>query len=288
MTAAVLRKASQSDGAAIEAFLKQHAVTSMYLRGNLAAHGVGFTDHAHSTEFYFWGVDQIEGVFGVTKSGYLMAQMPGMPAAAVAAFAAKLQGIETLGMTGVVDQVDPMLRALQLDNADYQLNHDEPLFQLDLNDLPATPVPCRPMVAQDLPIMTPWFADYMYQTGQFDEQTAFENAPERAQEDLASGQLRVLEDAGKPVAMAKLNAIIGDHAQVGGVFVPAFARRQGLGQRITVALLQDARSQGIRIASLFANTPDAARIYKAIGFEQVGWYRIALLARPEIISGARA
>lgn len=282
----ILRKATPDDAQGIETFLLQHAVTSMYLRGNLAAHGVGFTDHAHSTEFYIWGKGQIDGVFGVTKSGYLMAQMPGMPDAAVAAFAKQVDGMETLGMTGVVDQVDPVLRALGLKDADFQLDHDEPLYRMDLDNLPDNIEPCRPMIASDLPIMVPWFADYMYQTGLFDQETARQNAPERAQEDLESGQLRVIEEGGKPVAMAKLNAVIGEHAQVGGVFVPMSARRRGLGGRVTVALLQDGRAQGIRVANLFANSPNAARVYERIGFEQVGWYRIALLARPKIIGGS--
>lgn len=282
----ILRKATPDDAQRIETFLLHHAVTSMYLRGNLAAHGVGFSDHAHSTEFYLWGNGKTDGVFGVTKSGYLMAQVPGMPDAAVAAFAKQVDGMETLGMTGVVDQVDPVLHALGLKDADYQLDHDEPLYRMDLDNLPADIEPCRPMIASDLPVMVPWFADYMYQTGLFDQETARQNAPERAQEDLESGQLRVIEEGGKPVAMAKLNAVIGEHAQVGGVFVPTSARRRGLGGRVTVALLQDGRAQGIRVANLFANSPNAARVYERIGFEQVGWYRIALLARPQIIRGA--
>jgi predicted GNAT family acetyltransferase len=69
--------------------------------------------------------------------------------------------------------------------------------------------------------------------------------------------------------------------QVGGVFVPQELRGRGFAQRITVGLLQAARRDGAETAVLFANNPVAARTYEAIEFQQVGWYGIALLARPE-------
>ncbi|WP_146346495.1 GNAT family N-acetyltransferase [Phaeobacter marinintestinus] len=283
-----LRKATEQDAELIDAYLAQHAATSMYLRGNLSTHGVGFTDHPLSTEFHLWEPDGLAGVFGITRSGYLMAQVPGMPEEAAQAFAQVLAGVETLGMTGVTNQVTEVLRALDLETADYQMRHIEPLFLLDLSDLPTQPETCRPMHPDDLAIMEPWFADYLFQTGQFDAENARQKAPERARIELASGRVRVVEDGGQPVAMATLNAVVGHHAQVGGVFVPDKFRKRGLGRRVTIAVLQDARAEGVQVANLFANSPDAARLYEKIGFKQIGWYSIALLARPYIINGGAA
>jgi predicted GNAT family acetyltransferase len=82
--------------------------------------------------------------------------------------------------------------------------------------------------------------------------------------------------------MANLNAVVGEHVQVGGVYVPREARGRGFARRITTGLLQEARSEGARIAVLFANNAAAARAYEAIGFRQNGWYGIALLAEPEV------
>ena len=101
--------------------------------------------------------------------------------------------------------------------------------------------------------------------------------------DLATGRVRLLIEAGHPVAMAAINAKAGYHVQVGGVGVPAQYRGRGYGRGVTAALLREARAEGAQVAVLFANNPTAARSYEAIGFRQVDQYRIALLATPQEI-----
>ncbi len=49
---------------------------------------------------------------------------------------------------------------------------------------------------------------------------------------------------------------------------------------MTRALLAEAAAGGARQAVLFANNPAAVRAYRAIGFRQVGDYRIAFLDTP--------
>ena len=90
----------------------------------------------------------------------------------------------------------------------------------------------------------------------------------------------MLEDDA-PVAMAAINASVRDQVQVGGVFVPRENRNCGLGRKVTTAVLQKARTEGANTAILFANNPPAARAYEAMGFQQIGWYRIALLQTPQ-------
>ncbi len=285
MTSSLIQ-ATPGDAARIDAFLAPHAVSSMYLRGNLANHGVGITDAAHSTDFYLWqSQGTLQGVFGITRSGYLMAQMPGMTRDAARAFGQTIHGRISRGMTGPADQVELVLCAMGLQDGPFQLHHDEPLYQMDLTQLDGPVEPCRPMQQADLDRLIQWFEIYTHETGLFDAETARAEAPARAQADLAAGRLRLLEEGGEPVAMAALNAVVKGHAQVGGVYVPAEHRRKGYGARITRALLQEARANGIRSANLFANSPGAARVYDRIGFKQVGWYRIALLAQPTPIPG---
>lgn len=278
----MIREASGKDALTIDAFLSSYADSSMYLRGNLARHGVGFGEDPHSTRFFLLGDQQITGVFGVTQSGYLMAQVPEMTAEEARAFLSGIAGQPVLGMTGVTSQVETVLTVAGLQQSKYQLRHDEPLYRLDLKDLPDAPETCRPMTADDLDLLEPWFAAYLVDTDQADEAKAAELAPGRARADLAGGQVRLLIEGGQPVAMANLNAVVGSHVQVGGVYVPHALRGQGLARRITVGLLQEARSNGAETAVLFANNPPAARAYEAIGFRQTGWYGIALLAEPEV------
>jgi RimJ/RimL family protein N-acetyltransferase len=278
----MMREAVPADAAAIDAFLAGHAESSMYLRGNLARHGVGFGADDHSTRFFLLEDAGITGVFGVTKNGYLMAQVPDMTTAQALEFLRAIAGQPLLGMTGVTSQVETVLSAAGLQASDYQLRHDEPLCRMDLADLPDQKEPCRPATEADLEQIIPMFAGYLVDTAQADAASARTMAPDRARADLAGGQLRLLIESGRVVAMANLNAVVAEHVQVGGVYVPAEARGRGYGARITIGLLQHAREQGARTAVLFANNETAARVYENIGFRQIGWYGIALLAGPEV------
>ncbi|MBE1285727.1 MAG: GNAT family N-acetyltransferase [Rhodobacteraceae bacterium] len=280
----MMREAVPADAKAIDAFLAEYAESSMYLRGNLARHGIGFGDDDHSTRFFLVGEGRVEGVLGITKSGYLMAQVPGLTEDVAGSFLHLIADRPVMGMTGVSQQVETVLTVAGLQDATFQLRHDEPLYRLDLNDLPEEPEPCRPMTAVDLDLLVPWFASYLVDTGQADAAKAAEMAPDRARADLAGRRVQLLIEDGRPVAMANLNAVVGSHVQVGGVYVPTETRSAGLGRRVTIGLLQNARQYRANTAVLFANNAPAASAYEAIGFEQIGWYGIALLAQPERLS----
>ncbi len=277
----MIREAASPDAPAIEAFLAEYPDTSMFLRSNLAAHGVGLGDNDHSTRFFIWGADHIQGVFGLTKKGYLMAQLPDCSPRAARAFAGQIAGQTVLGMTGAAPQVAVTLNALGFGQADYRLHHDEPLYRLDLHEVPKAQIPFRGLSEADRPLLTPWFADYFEDTGQAKGQEALDMAPDRITTDIQSGRAIVMLEGDAPVAMAAINASVHDQVQVGGVFVPRENRNRGLGRRVTTALLQKAKTEGANTAILFANNPPAARAYEAMGFQQVGWYRIALLENPQ-------
>lgn len=72
----LLRKASEGDVPVLERFLGSHAETSMFLRGNLEAHGIGRTDHRHGTTYWLHQRDGIVGVVACTNGGYLMCRAP--------------------------------------------------------------------------------------------------------------------------------------------------------------------------------------------------------------------
>ncbi|MBT3141432.1 GNAT family N-acetyltransferase [Falsiruegeria litorea] len=284
----MIREATQDDAVAIDAFLAEHAASSMFLRSNLASQGVGISDHPHSSRIFLREVEGIVGVFGVTKGGYLMVQMPDLTSDDATAFARSISGSTVLGMTGPTAQVETTLVALGLDNGEFRLNHDEPLYRLELSQMSAQTVDCRPMEPSDVPLLEGWFAQYLTDTNQASADEAKKDeakkiAPARARSDLETGRVRLLVKEGQAVAMASLNAIVSDHVQVGGVYVPCDMRGRGYGRDVTLGLLQEAKGNGKNVAVLFANNPPAARAYEAIGFEQVGWYRIALLGQPQEI-----
>lgn len=278
----MITQARASDIPEMEAFLAAHADTSMFLRSNLDGFGVGMGTHRRSTDFYLWCVgDAIAGVFGITRSGNLMAQAPGAPAEVTAAFARAIAGRRVEAMTGPPQIVRAVLAACGLNGAPFALQHDEPLYRLDLACLGDPGRHIRRPATADLPILTEWFAAYMAETASAPPEGAHALAQMRAEEAVAGNSVRVLDDGGTPAAMAALNAAVADYVQVGGVFVPPARRGRGLGAAVTAALLRELREEeGARVAILFAATPAAARVYEQIGFIRVGTYRVAILRAP--------
>lgn len=276
----MIREAVEADASRMDAFLAQHAETSMFLRGNLEAHGIGFSDHPNSTRVLLWEKGAEFGVFGVSKAGYLMTQMPGMTDAAAHAFLRAIPGQKVLGMTGDAQQVKTIMRVFDLDARPRRLCHDEPLYSLALDQLDGSAPLSRLMVEDDLPLLEPWFEKYLFETGQSSRIEAAAGAPGLARAALVGGSTELLLVDDTPVAMAALNAKAADLVQIGGVFVPEAQRGNGYGGTITLALLHRVRQAGASRAISFANNPIAARCYEQIGFEHIGQYRIALLQDP--------
>lgn len=288
----MIRAARPGDEPAIEAFLAAHPETSMFLRANLATHGLGTGVHPHATTYHLaagFGAASgpVGAVFGLTTNGFLMCQAPGTEAP-FAGYARAIAGQTVAGITGEAAQVDRLIAALGLAPDAFRLNHAEPLMRLELSDLAPPFGAIRPPVVSDLSFLVDWFLSYMRDTGlaAAGDDAAREEARDRAERAIAGGDTRLLLDGDRPQAMAALNARVAGMVQVGGVFVPADLRNRGLGRRMTAALLAEARVAGARSAILFANNDAAARAYAAIGFRQIGWYRVAVLHRPTVIGGA--
>lgn len=274
----MLHEACATDADAIDNFLKPHTETSMFLRGNLASQGAGWTDHRHSTRFWIWSDGGIAGVFGLSKEGFLMCQLPGGERNACRAFARAISGSRVVGMTGAVDQVHLLLSVLGLADAGFSLLRDEPLYHLSLKDLPVNIQASRAALQSDVELLTGWLKHYMLETQVAQsEAEALDRAIMRAKAAPGSSMRLLLRD-GRPVAMAALNAKVDGFVQVGGVYVPRELRNQGLGRKMTTALLSDALADGAREAILFAASESAARVYEAVGFNKIGSYRLALLA----------
>ncbi|WP_195819903.1 GNAT family N-acetyltransferase [Roseobacter sp. MH60115] len=278
----MIREARPEETAALEAFLHPHSATSMFLRGNLAAHGVGNTDHANGTTFYVRTRDgDITGVLGRTNGGFLMCQAPDQGAAFWSACDEVLRGQRIVGMTGVPDQIGALTTALGLRDVDFRLQHNEPLYALRLSDLSEISdqnIHLRRPAADHADWLADWFNGYHQDTG---KGTLDGNDGMRAAlRFVEKPDGRVMEADGVPCAMSALNARTADMVQVGGVYVPPLHRGRGHGARIVALHLAEMRDDGITSAILFAASPVAARAYESIGFRRIGDYRIALLETP--------
>jgi RimJ/RimL family protein N-acetyltransferase len=287
----MIRRATAQDAAALDAFLSRHAATSMFLRGNLATHGIDQSDDPHATTFYLWDDGEIRAAMGRTNNGYLMCQIPDLSSAIMDGFASALEGATFIGFTGHSDQIAAMLPRFGVDpEADLRMHDHEPLYQLDLADMPEAQLDIRVPEARDVPTLETWFLHYEEDTGIAAlGEKRFADAKARAQKaaEQTDVDIALLIEDGAPVAMASINARLPDIVQVGGVFVPREARNRQLGRKVVHALLQHERKKGVQTAVLFANNPAAARAYEAIGFQHIGSYTVALPHDAHLIQAKR-
>ena len=279
-----LRRAGPGDATALDAFLAQHAATSMFLRSNLAAHGTDNSDHRHGTTFYVPQRAEIDGVFAISNGGVLMAQAPDAPPEAWAAFARQITGRRVAGMTGRPRQVAQCLAATGLMPGPWAVLADEPLYQLTLSDLPDLPGDVRSPEPRDLALLELWYATYALDTGEvLAEDGPSPRARARAAAAIGSPDVVILEDGGTALAMAGINARLPDIVQVGGVFTPDGMRGNGYARRAVAGLLRRCAGEGVRDAVLFAGNAAAAQACEALGFRHVGEYRVALLQTPGLV-----
>lgn len=282
----MIGRVGQADRARLAAYLAMHAETSMFLMGNLEAHGLGPSDHPHSTSYWTAERDgEIAGVLGRTNGGMLMVQAPGLDAEGAGCFLAALSGRPVRGITGDDAQAAAVIAAMNLPAEAWQLNATEPLYALSLAGLAVPEAEARAPGTGDRALLVEWFSAYMIETDTRPEGDLWAEARRRADAALGGRDVHLLIEGGRPVAMSGINARAGQAVQIGGVYVPPGLRGQGRAGRAVAAQLAAARDGGARTAILFAGSAPAARAYERIGFERIGAYRVALLHRAAIVGG---
>ena len=286
----MIRKAGPEDAAALEAFLAQHAASSMFLRGNLAAHGTQEATHAHGTTFWMsQDAGAITGVVGCTNKGNLMCQAPAAPLSFWQAACQQLKGREIAAITGDPVQTGAWIDALGLAQTDFALNQLTPLFEIATADVAPVrdDLVLRAPEPADAETIEDWLAGFHRDTKLVLPKGA--SLAEMAKGFVASADARILSADGVAVAMTTLNARVHDTVQVGGVYVPPEHRTKGYGGAVVAGHLAELAGQGITRAVLFAANPAAARAYTRVGFRRVGDYRVAMLSVPQVVrTDARA
>ena len=279
----MIRALFSGDEPALEAFLKQHADTSMFLRSNLRAAGLGYEGKPFQAQYVAAFDDGgIAAVVAHCWNDMLLVQAP-VQVEAVARAAVARSGRPVVGLSGPADQVAAARHALGLDDRPSTTFGREELFALDLADLV---VPkrftdgrwsTRCPRSDELERLTDWRVDFAL------EALKRSNAPglrEECRREVTLLHERqsdwVLEDEGSVVAYSAFNAALPDIVQVGGVWVPAGLRGRGYGRGVVAGSLLDARRRGVSRAVLFAEREDAKRAYIGIGFERKGSFGFVL------------
>lgn len=136
------------------------------------------------------------------------------------------------------------------------------------------PVPgaLREATDDDFDLLVAWMNAFQVDAG-LPEEDARRNA-ERSRE----GLLWLWEDGGEPVSMVGVGGFTPNGARVGPVYTPPDRRGRGYASAATAAVTRLMLDRGCAYAFLYTDlaNPTSNKIYRAIGYEQVGDVLVAL------------
>jgi predicted GNAT family acetyltransferase len=285
LTSTTIRSLAPGDEPGLDAFLRRHADSSMFLRSNVRAAGLAYEGKPLQAEYVAaCEGDMIVAVAAHCWNGMILVQCPD-PAVLDAVVRSVVQGSKRAvsGISGPAEQVEAAARALGTAGRRAHKSGDEELFALDLGDLVVPPPlatgqwKSRRANAAELDLLTAWRVGFQREALHRDESPELQaNAREEIELMHREGLDWVLEDGGRVVAYSTFNARLPDAVQVGGVWTPPEWRGRGYGRAVVAGSLLDARAQGVSRGILFAERPDAKRAYIGIGFRPVGRYGLIL------------
>jgi RimJ/RimL family protein N-acetyltransferase len=292
----MIRELKVGDEERLEAFLSQHAATSMFLRSNLRNFGLAENDHRFWTRYCaVFACDEIVAVLGIARSGMLAVQAP-TDIRTLSEFAKSViarNAIPVHGITGSSLQVRQVLRLLSLNGWPCQTDRDEALYILDLNDLIVPGIllddtcTARKPIASDFDLLVEWRHQYdMEALNTPDTKAGRAHAADETHDQIASDRYWILENDDKPVAFSGFNAVMPDMVQIGGVWTPPEHRNKGYARAVVAASLQHVRQAGTLNAVLFTDNHAAAAAYAAIGFQRSGDYAIVLFSEPFMMASS--
>jgi len=261
----------------------------MFLIGNMRASGL--MDRGRAYEGTYAAAFEDRGIAGVVAHYWNQSLVLQAPAHLDALWRAAVEASKRpiKGLIGPDDQVSAVEQALDIDASNAQLDETEKLYDLRLDELSVPgslgsgELTGRRIEARDLDVITDWRIAYSCETlGEEDGPQLRARCRVSVERSLEKQRTWVVEDQGVPVACSSFNAVIREAVQVGGVWTPPELRRRGYGRAAVAASLLDARAEGATRAILFTGEDNIAaqKAYVALGFRQVGSYRMRLLRSP--------
>jgi len=135
----------------------------------------------------------------------------------------------------------------------------------------------RPSTMEDLPLLATWNHAYNIEVlGERDDDENRSETRAAAKQTIQRGRQRLLIHDGEVVAQTNFNAAMPDTVQVGGVYTPLCGRGRGFARRAVAAHIDEAFAAGAQNAILFSASDTATKAYRAVGFKEIGAYRIVL------------
>jgi predicted GNAT family acetyltransferase len=271
-----------AERAALEAFLVQHADSSMFLRANARAGGLDDRGQPYQAT-YAAALDEerIVAVAAHTWSGMVLVQAP-TRLEAVVRMAVAHSHRRVAGINGPWSQVVAARAALALHRCPALLDSHEILYALELARL-LVPEPlasgrlhCRRPRRDEIDLIAGWRVAYARETRSRPDTPALPISSRQETERLhAQGRAFVVAGPGDvPLAFSAFNAVLPDAVQIGGVWTPPAWRGRGYARAVVAGSLLEARAQGVMRGVLFTaeDNRSAQHAYEALGFQVVGFY----------------
>lgn len=276
------------DAALLEAFLRQHSDSSMFLLSNLRR--AGLEDHGEPYQASYAGSfdgGQLQGVVAHCWNGFLLLQAPeGLELAlrSVLAHTKPQRGRKIAAFIGPTSQVQQARKTLGLSAAATRPSDSEWLYGLDLAELRPPEalrtgfLEYRPPLPREHALLCEWRMAYEVESlGAEPGAELREAAQQHVTDQIEEGRIWVAVTRGTPVSMAAFNATLPDLVQLGGTYTPHVQRGRGFAQVAVAGALLAARERGVRRAVLFTSNPSAVRTYERVGFRRVGEYAVQIL-----------
>ncbi|MCB1149767.1 MAG: GNAT family N-acetyltransferase [Chlamydiia bacterium] len=264
------------------AFLKKKEDFSLFLLGNLEAHGTKLTKARNSGNFKLIRVDgQIIAVFSLTKRGVLIVQSSSSEDWILDKIldACLDEGIPILGLLGEWHFCKRLWNLFKKKEIILKetLISKEILYAVDVSNQGLSHNRhVRFLTPTDYQQWKPLRIEYLKEEGlpnDLSDQQLHELFLEKVEGKISWGYF--LEQS--LVAMAELNAMAADLGQVGGVYTAPIHRKKGFAKSVMHQLMRDAKNiHEIRKLIIFTGEKNhsARKLYESLDTDPVGYYAL--------------
>lgn len=271
----------------LSSYLNHYQETTMFIRNNLYHSGITYQDAPFHGEYYgSFTNNQLNGILTHYWNGNVMMQAENFTALSALVEEFKLKRTRPIaGILGEDSQANFVIDKLDLQSSLFAINYQEKLFLLNLEKMIIPQAihsySCTLKTVQDceMDVIKEWLIAYHIEAlgDEANNPKLEESIINEIQDKQLSQNRWVLFVNNAPVSLCGFNAHLPDIVQLGPVYTPLSLRNKGFARIAVYLCLTQAAMKKVKRAILFTNDNSAIRAYKALGFQEIGKYRLALL-----------
>lgn len=273
----------------LEEYLAPHKAECMFICSNLKIAGINYTGADFQGEYYGHFSDnlrQLNGVIVHYWNGNVM--MHASDQTILEKLVIHLRDKTKRSIAGILGpntQAEYAIKKLGLSQANFSINRNEGLYEIDLDTLNDLDIPNNFDIvsAKDVSksLLVKWMKSYDIEAlGTSNDSDLERHVEEKGNRRLQKNDSWVLLSEGIPVSLSAFNARLTDMVQVGPVWTPPEYRNKGFSRLLLRYTLIQEKLTGTKKAILFTDNPAAIKVYQSMGFAKIGNYRLALLKDP--------